>query len=67
MWLGYRKPCGCLGSLTQALDISEQVADSCMKVALCYLLVGSYATLFWLLNQARGAQMAPTVHFVSSI
>jgi hypothetical protein len=46
-WTGYKAPCGCLGNLTEALHISTQTADSIMKVVLAYLLLGSYACLFW--------------------
>ena len=31
-----------------ALHIPPQVADMAMKIILAYLLIGSYATLFWL-------------------
>jgi hypothetical protein len=46
--IGYKKPCSCLGNVTDALHISPQVADATMKIILAYLLVGSYATIFWL-------------------
>ncbi len=45
--VGYRKPCSCLGSLTEALHLSPQSADTAMKIILAYLLVGSCAALFW--------------------
>jgi hypothetical protein len=48
-WIGWHKPCGCLGNLTDALHISPQVADNLMKAVLAYLLVGSY----WLLWSNR--------------
>lgn len=46
-WMGWHRPCGCMGSLTEALDLSEQTADDIMKGVLAYLLVGSYGLLFW--------------------
>jgi hypothetical protein len=46
--VGYQKPCNCLGTLTEAIHISEQTADVTMKFILAYLLIGSYGTLFWL-------------------
>ena len=46
--VGYHKPCSCLGNLTDTLHIPLQVADTAMKIVLGYLLLGSYATLFWL-------------------
>jgi hypothetical protein len=53
LWAGYRRPCPCLGNLTDMLNISAQTADTGMKVILGYLLVGSYATLFWLWKDNR--------------
>jgi hypothetical protein len=50
---GYHSPCHCLGNLTDALHISPQAADTAMKIVLAYLLIGSYATLFWLWRQKR--------------
>jgi len=46
-WVSWSKPCSCLGTLTGALHISPQAADTTMKIVLAYLLVGSYATLLW--------------------
>lgn len=53
LWVGYQKPCSCMGDLTDALHISPQVADNAMKIVLAYLLLGSYATLFWLWKEKR--------------
>ena len=47
-WIGYTRPCPCLGSLTSALHISSQTAESVLIKILAYLLVGSYAALLWL-------------------
>lgn len=46
-WMDWHRPCSCLGSLTDALHISPQVADNIMKVVLAYLLIGSYGLLLW--------------------
>ena len=54
-WVGYHKPCSCLGNLTDELHISPQTADVAMKIILVYLLIGSYSTLFWLWRQHRQA------------
>ncbi len=48
-WMDWKKPCSCLGGLTDALHISPQTADSIMKVLLAYLVIGS----FWLLYCER--------------
>jgi hypothetical protein len=56
LWLlGWQKPCSCLGNLTDALHIPPQTADMAMKIILAYLLIGSYANLFWLWRQKRKA------------
>ena len=52
-WLGYRGACPCLGNLTDALHIPPQTADIAMKIVLAYLLIGSYATLFWVWKRYR--------------
>jgi len=52
LWfVGWHRPCSCLGTLTDALHIPPQTADTAMKIILAYLLIGSYATLFWLWRQ----------------
>ena len=53
LWIGYHRPCSCLGNLTDALHILPQTADMAMKVILAYLLIGSYASMFWLWRQKR--------------
>lgn len=56
LWrIGWHKPCSCLGNLTDAIHISPQTADTAMKIILAYLLIGSYATLFWLWWQRNKA------------
>jgi hypothetical protein len=50
LWISYQEPCHCLGSLTDALHISQQTADSIAKIILAYLLFGSY---FFLLNPRK--------------
>ena len=51
--LGYRKPCPCLGSLTDELHLSMQTAESILIIVLAYLLIGSYIGLIWLLIKRR--------------
>ena len=53
---GVSKPCPCLGNLTDAIHIPSQTADMAMKIILAYMLVGSYATLFWLWRQHGRAE-----------
>ncbi len=38
---GYNKPCGCIGDVTEALGISEAIADKGLKFILAYLVIGS--------------------------
>ncbi len=44
-WMDWKKPCSCLGNLTDALHISPQTADNIMKLLLACLLIGSYSHL----------------------
>jgi hypothetical protein len=53
LWVDYRKPCSCMGNLTDALHISPQIADIAMKIILGYLLMGSYFSLFWIWKTKR--------------
>lgn len=48
LWIGYVKPCSCMGNLTDALHIPPQTADIVMEIILAYLLIGSYVALSWL-------------------
>ena len=52
-WMDWKRPCSCLGNLTDALNIPPQTADNIMKVVLAYLLVGSYGLLIWQWRQQR--------------
>jgi hypothetical protein len=45
-FIGYHKPCPCLGGLTDAINVSPRVADITLKIILAYLLIGSYGILF---------------------
>jgi hypothetical protein len=59
-YLGYHKPCNCLGLLTEILHISPRTADIAIKVILAYLLIGSYATLFWLWRLRKQTSLHPS-------
>jgi hypothetical protein len=56
-WMGWKKPCGCLGNLTDDLHISPHTADIIIKVLLAYLLIGSYGLLIWEWRGRRAAKM----------
>jgi hypothetical protein len=56
-WMGWHKPCNCLGELTDALNLSPQAADNLMKVILACLLLGSYGLLLWQWRQGRQARL----------
>lgn len=58
-WMGWHRPCGCLGNLTDALHISPQSADNIMKVVLAYLLIGSYGLLLWEWRQRKRDDKGP--------
>jgi hypothetical protein len=52
-WMGWHRPCSCLGNLTDTIHVSPQMADNVMKAVLVYLLIGSYGILFrqWWTNR----------------
>jgi len=52
-WMGWHRPCGCLGNLTDLLGIAPHTADTIMKLVLAYLLIGSYGLLLWQWRQNR--------------
>lgn len=60
LFMGYNKPCSCLGNLTDALHISTQVGDAAMKIVLAYLLLGSYGILIsdWLRSKRQHTVIA---------
>lgn len=52
-WIGYEKPCACLGSLTGALGISPELADMIAKAILAYMLIGIYGLIVALWRRAK--------------
>jgi hypothetical protein len=57
LWfIGWHRPCGCMGNLIDLLHISPRVADNIMKGVLACLLIGSYRLL--LLEQRTRAAIA---------
>jgi len=56
-WMGWHKPCNCLGNLTDTLHLSPQAADNIMKLVLAYLLVGSYGLVIWERRKARSQSL----------
>ena len=60
LWfIGWHRPCGCMGNLTDLLHLSPRAADNIMKGVLAFLLVGSYGILLWQWSQRRA--QAPVV------
>jgi hypothetical protein len=45
LWIGYHKPCPCVGQLTSRLGINDKTANICLWIILGYLLIGSAAAL----------------------
>ena len=65
-WMGWKRPCGCLGHLTDALGVSPTAADVVMKFVLGYLLVGALDGLWSMRDSARvGGDAACGPHGVS--
>jgi len=50
-WVGWEHTCPCLGTLTDAIHLPPALADMISRVLLAYLLIGSYALLFWSLHK----------------
>jgi glycosyltransferase involved in cell wall biosynthesis len=59
LWVGYHKPCNCMGTLTDTLHISPRVADNVMLCVLMYLLIGSYIMILWLWLRKRSSRAVP--------
>jgi hypothetical protein len=58
LWfIGWHRPCGCMGTLSDMLRLSPRAADNIMKGVLVYLLVGSCGILLW---QWRAAGRGPS-------
>lgn len=66
-WMDWKRPCGCLGNLTDALHLSPQVAENIMKVLLAYLLIGSYGLVVWRWRQRRNSLAAEISRLGSSL
>ncbi len=52
---GFKKPCPCLGNITDTLNISSQTAELFLKATLFYLFFGSVTALFWIWRETRRA------------
>jgi hypothetical protein len=47
LWfVGWHRPCPCMGNLTEMLHLSPQAADNIIKGLLSYLLIMSFTMLF---------------------
>jgi len=58
LWfIGWHRPCGCMGSLSDMLHLSPRAADNIMKGVLAYLLIGSYLLLVLQWRAARRAHV----------
>lgn len=52
-WIGYLKPCPCLGTLTERLHLPPVVADKIVLTMLLYLFFACSAVLFLSLKERR--------------
>lgn len=52
-WANAPKPCGCLGTVTDALPFSPRTVDYGMKGMLAYLLIGSFALITMLMRKQK--------------
>jgi len=53
---GWRKPCICLGNLTQEIHISTKAADELMEFVLAYLIIGSYVGIFYIFKTSQATK-----------
>jgi hypothetical protein len=68
-WVGYHRPCSCLGTLTDSLGIPPDKADLALKCVLAYLLVGGLVVLFVIRTRSKRSQLprkGPGVHSASA-
>ena len=59
-WIGWVKPCGCLGSLTDALHVTPATADLLTKATLVYLLTSSWGLILQLNSASERLSDKPT-------
>jgi hypothetical protein len=60
IWMiGWKRPCGCLGHITDVLGIPPEAADRIALALLIYLLVGSYGLLLCQLRSRSARNAAP--------
>ncbi len=52
-WIGWKKPCSCLGNLSDAIHVSPQFVDGTMKGVLAFMFIGSVSLL--ILNRRAGS------------
>ena len=65
LWLiGWKLPCVCLGSMTGAIHIPQNVAALIMRCVLSYLAIGSFYILYrlWRQDERRSDSVPQNVH-----
>lgn len=45
-WIGYKKPCTCLGNVADKIGLSDLAADNIMKAVLSFLILAGLIALF---------------------
>jgi hypothetical protein len=45
IYVGYHKPCKCLGNIVNVLNLNDEAADLWMKFIIVYMLLGSILIL----------------------
>lgn len=67
LWfIGWRRPCGCMGSLTDLLRLSPSTSDQIMKGVLLFLLVGSHLLLLRYWRRGRAGKVPACVGTIPS-
>ncbi len=61
-WLGFEKPCPCLGSFTELLHLSPQLVDWVLGFVAMFLFLGSWIALARLWRVRSGVSNARSIH-----
>lgn len=54
--IGWRRPCSCLGNMTDSLHIRPEAADAVMALVVGYLVIGSYGAIYWFWRSSASSE-----------
>jgi len=53
-WVGWHKPCSCLGTITDTIHLSPNTVEWILRAVIAYLALGSLFALSWIWCQGKG-------------